>query len=121
MPRSELKVYPLEQWTVPKKGASGPIVEVVSEGRVVGWHSPAVLTFMLRAALDKRNGGLVDATRRKFYLKSLYTAASRLDIPEMRRTVQLYPDMVPQAEEVLALSDDMFQKAAMHLTQGIWL
>ncbi len=121
MSRSELKVYPLEQWAIPKKGSSGPATELVTGGRVIDWHSPTILTFALRAVTDKRNHGMVDAARRKLYLRSLYTAASRLDIPKMRQTVELYSDMVPQADEVLMLADDKFHVAAMYLTHAIWL
>jgi len=116
--RKEVRIYPDSSY-YPGKLRPGPITPVVVEGRVVHWDS-ASLSLALTAIHDRRNHAGVDRKRFRAYNEALYDGARKKNVEAMKEAVRSFPDMVPQAEEMLELPEGMFVETAMYLTAVIW-
>ena len=119
MMESPLKLYPLEQIGHHGKLSHDPISISVCHGKVIDWSDPLNLYYSLIASADERNRPLVNNRRRKDYSHQLFVAADKKDIPGMRASVVLFPEMVPEPEQVLACPNELFRQAARYMTEAI--
>jgi len=116
--RKGIRIYPDSSYH-PGKLRPGPITPVVVEGRVVHWDSSS-LSLALTAIHDGRNNAGVDRKRFRTYNETLYDGARKKNVEAMKEAVRSFPDMVPQAKEMLELPEEIFVGAAMYLTAVLW-
>jgi len=114
-----VKMYPLEQYYHYGKGDPRPWIHVVKNGEAVVWDG-CTLHFALTAIHDKRNNQDVDMGEFKVSSLEIYRNAKEKDVAGMKQVIREHPTMVPQAEEILDLPDEMFVRAAMYMTEAIW-
>ncbi len=122
----EIKIYPPNQFVFPDNEFGKGIVfrdpdkvrPVVIEGRVVEWSPPVILS-VLQAISSSGNAQSIPREKISAYFARLHTVLNGKSTDALREVITEYRDLIPQAEEIIALPDQRLNEAMLLWSEGI--